>query len=1130
MPQHSLLVANRGEIAIRILRAASELGLGTVAVYSEDDAASLHVRRADRALALAGRGGAAYLDAEQLVRLASEAGCSAIHPGYGFLAESAAFAQRCDAAGLTFIGPLPETLALLGDKVEARSLARLLGVPVLEGSDGPVDAAGAHDFFASLEAGAGVVIKAVSGGGGRGMRLVRNAAELPDAFALCQREARAAFGDDALYVERLVERARHIEVQILGDGTGQVCHLWERECTLQRRHQKLIEIAPSPHLDATLRQRMLNAALRLAAEARYLGLGTFEFLIDAEHDRADGPFWFIEANPRLQVEHTVTEEITGTDLVRAQIRVCMGESLEALGLTQAAIPEPRGFALQARVNMETMAVDGSVRPAGGVLALFEPPTGPGVRVDSFGYTGYATNPAFDSLLAKVIAHSASPRFDDVVLRARRALAEFRIEGVATNLGLLRALLAQPDLAQGRVHTRYVQQHAARLVTDAAELVARETRVEAAAVGTTAHAGARVDSRDPLAVLAHGKAGGESSTRTRTSTDTNTPPGTVAVKAPMQGTVVALEAAVGAEVGVGAPVIVMEAMKMQHVIGAPESGVLHSFGVRVGDTVYADHALAFLTPGDVASDASAAAGALDLDRERDDLRLMRERHAFGLDANRPEAVAKRHGTGHRTARENLADLVDPDSFVEYGPLVIAAQRRRRSEQELREKTSADGLVGGLGRVNGALFGPERSQCVVASYDYMVLAGTQGQQNHRKKDRLFELAAQHRLPVVLFAEGGGGRPGDTDSLTVAGLDCMAFALYGKLSGLVPLVGIVSGRCFAGNAALLGCSDVVIATRDANIGMGGPAMIEGGGLGVFSPEEVGPTSVQAPNGVIDVLVEDEAEAVRVARQYLSYFQGALAEWSCDDQRKLRFVVPENRLRVYDIREAIRLLADADSVLELRAGFAPGMITALVRIEGKPVGVIANNPAHLGGAIDAPAADKAARFMQLCDAHELPVLFLCDTPGIMVGPEAEKTALVRHVARMFVTGANLSVPFFSIILRKAYGLGAMLMAGGSFKAPFFCVGWPSAELGGMGLEGAIKLALRKELAAIEDPEQRRQTFEKLVASAYDHGRGVNVASHFEFDDVIDPVDSRRWIGTALNASPPRPRSGKKRPCIDTW
>ncbi|HEY8545076.1 MAG TPA: carboxyl transferase domain-containing protein [Acidimicrobiales bacterium] len=612
-----------------------------------------------------------------------------------------------------------------------------------------------------------------------------------------------------------------------------------------------------------------------------------------------------------------------------------------------------------------------------------------------------------------------------------------------------------------------------------------------------------------------------------------------VRAHVQGTVVKV-AAPGTTVTAGATVAVIESMKMEYGVVAEADGVVGSTAVGEGAAVEKGDVLLTVvpatdepapetgTPLPVSGAGSEEPGAGSAPGAGAGSALLDEvvaRHRIGLDERRAEAVAKRHATGRRTARENVADLVDPGSFVEYGPLVIAAQRRRRDLQDLIERTPADGLVAGVATVDGR-------PTAVLSYDYTVLAGTQGQQNHRKKDRLFEVIERQRLPVVFFAEGGGGRPGDTDASGVSGLDCLAFALWGGLSGLVPLVGIATGRCFAGNAAILGCCDVVIATEGTNIGMGGPAMVEGGGLGVFAPEDIGPMDVQVPNGVVDVAVADEAEAVAVAKQYLSYFSGEVAsDWTAADQTELRRSIPENRRQAYDVRDVVATLADTGSVLELRRDFGPGMVTALARIEGRPLGIVANNPLHLAGAIDADGADKAARFLQLCDAFDLPILFLCDTPGIMVGPDAEKTALVRHVSRLFVTGASLTVPFGTIILRKGYGLGAQTMAGGSFKSPLFCVSWPTGEFGGMGLEGAVRLGYRRELAAIEDEAERERTFETMVAAAYEHGKAVNVASHFEIDDVIDPADSRRWISATFAAAPPPPpRTGKKRPCIDTW
>ena len=1122
-----ILIANRGEIAIRVARAAAELGLHTVAVYSEDDGRSLHTRRADEARALRGTGAAAYLDIAQLVALASESGCDAIHPGYGFLAENPAFARACAEAGIRFVGPRPKVLEQFGDKARARVLARSCGVPLLSGTNGPTSLEQAREFQRAYGA---VMIKAIAGGGGRGMRLVLRAEDLEAAYERCRSEALSAFGDAEVYVEAFLPRARHVEVQIAGDGSGEVVHLWDRECSVQRRNQKLVEIAPSPWLEAELRERLLGAAVRIGRAAEWDGLGTIEFLVDAEPAGPEARFAFIEANARLQVEHTVTEEVTGIDLVQTQLQLAAGRTLAELGLEQARGTAPRGFALQVRVNAETMGSDGSALPSGGTLSAFEPPSGRGLRVDACGYAGYTMNPRFDSLLAKLIAHSSSRDFADVLARALRALGEFRIEGVATNLPFLQSLLSRPELAAGRVHTRFVEDHAAELVAGADRAQPRRYfEAPPAAAAGPALAGARVDARDPLAVLDYGKA--RSDALEPSPGAESVPDGLLAVRAPLQGTVVSIDVRGGELVSAGQPLLVMEAMKMEHVIAAETSGVVRRLAVSRGDAVFAGHVLVLLEASETGPAREAPAESLDPSRIRPDLAEALERHAIGLDAARPDAFERRRKSGQRTARENVADLCDPGTFVEYGPLVIAAQRRRRTLDDLIARTPADGLVAGIGTVNSARFGDFAARCIVMSYDYTVLAGTQGAQNHRKKDRMFELAEKLRLPVVFFTEGGGGRPGDTDAIGVAGLDCLAFHYFGGLSGLVPLVGISSGRCFAGNAALLGCCDVVIATRGSNIGMGGPAMIEGGGLGVFRPEEVGPLDVQVGNGVVDVAVRDEAEAVTVARQYLSYFQGSLPGGPCADQRELRAIIPENRLRVYDVRRVIETLADTGSVLELRRGFGPGMVTALARVEGRPLGVIANNPAHLAGAIDSDGADKATRFMQLCDAFDIPLLLLCDTPGIMVGPEAEKTALVRHAARMFVTGASLTVPFFTIVLRKGYGLGAQAMAGGSFRAPIFTVAWPTGEFGGMGLEGAVKLGYRGELAALGDPAERKALFDQMVERMYQHGKAVSTASHFEIDDVIDPAESRGWITRALrSAPPPPPRTGKKRACVDTW
>jgi acetyl-CoA carboxylase carboxyltransferase component len=604
-----------------------------------------------------------------------------------------------------------------------------------------------------------------------------------------------------------------------------------------------------------------------------------------------------------------------------------------------------------------------------------------------------------------------------------------------------------------------------------------------------------------------------------------------LRSPLTAQIVEWRVRPGDTVHTGDLLLVLEAMKMEHEVRAAVSGVVRELFYAAGEPVNEGDVLATTDAAAPAPESATQAAARPAapDGIRPDLQRVMDRHAFTQDAARADAVAKRHALGLRTARENITDLCDPGSFSEYGALAVAAQATRRSADDLMRNTPADGMVTGIGSINGALFGPERSRAVVMAYDATVLAGTQGMRNHQKTDRLLGIALAHKLPVVLLAEGGGGRPGDTDMPVVAGLHVGTFASFARLNGQVPVVGIAAGRCFAGNAALLGCCDVIIATRNSNIGMGGPAMVEGGGLGVFRPEDIGPSAVQHGNGVIDVLVDNEAQAVAAARQYLGFFQGLVAEFTAPDAQALRDVVPENRLRVYDTLAAMAGIVDAGSLLALRTGFGPGIHTALARIEGRPVGLLANNPAHLGGAIDADAADKAARFMQLCNAHGIPLVSLVDTPGFMVGPDAEKQAQVRHVSRMFIAAAHLRVPFFSVVLRKGYGLGAMAMCAGGFHSPAFTMAWPTGEFGAMGLEGAVRLGYRKELEAVPEGPERQALYQQLVAAQYEAGQALNMAATLEIDAVIDPADTRGWLARGLQGAKAKapPEGGA---FIDTW
>ncbi|WP_338761440.1 carboxyl transferase domain-containing protein [Nocardia vulneris] len=1103
-----LVVVNRGEVAVRVLRTARERGWRTTAVCTAAEAGAMPARLADEVVQLPGAGASAYLDVAAVVAAAQQAGPGAlVHPGYGFLSESAELADACAAAELVFVGPAPDVLRVFGDKVAARAAAERAGVPVPAATSAGSDVAAIAALLATHPD--GVMVKAVAGGGGRGMREVRDAALLEETYERCRAEASAGFGDDTVYAEALISAARHIEVQVVADGVHAVA-LGDRDCSVQRRHQKLIEIAPAPNLDAALREQLHRDAVRLAESVGCRGVLTVEFLV------RDTEAWFLEVNPRLQVEHTVTEEVTGLDLVALQLDLALGATLADLDPAATASIAPvgsgpssadvhaangaqggvgqggvghgapdmlpgkgfadraraaRGYAVQARVNAELVTAGGEVLPSTGTVVEFAAPTGSGVRVDTAAHTGMRQGAQFDSLLAKVIARGAS--YPAALRRCSDALSETVVRGIDTNLALLRAVLE--SLADGApVSTSWFEENLADLAGSA-----------------SGYASVPHSEPSPVTTVASVELGDDESV----------------VRSPLGGTLVSLVEP-GTVVAAGAEVAVLEAMKMQHVLRAEQALRVRRHLVAPGATVDPHAPLLIWTPAEHAGPA-AADKVIDLDAIRPDLAEVYERHRVGRDEARPEAVAKRHRLGRRTARENIADLVDDDSFVEYGALAVAAQRLRRTAEDLIANTPADGLIGGVATVNADRFGADRARVVVMSYDYTVLAGTQGMRNHAKTDRLLELARAQGLPVVFYTEGGGGRPGDTDHGGISGLDVTTFRAMGALSGRVPLLGLVSGRCFAGNAALLGMCDVVIATPDANIGMGGPAMIEGGGLGVYAPEDIGPIEVQRRNGVVHIVAADEAEAARLAQRYLAYFQGPVDDWAAPDPRLSRHVVPENRLHAFDVRAAIAAVADVGSVLELRAEWAVGIVTALIRVEGQPYGLIANNCHHLGGAIDAPAADKLSAFLRLCDAHGLPIVSLCDTPGFMVGPDAEKEATVTKFSRLFIDAAGLSVPWGTIILRKGYGLGAQAMAAGSFRAPRFVIAWPTGEIGGMGLEGAVRLGFAKELAAIEDPAARQQAFDNLVTLAYASGRALTAATALELDDVIDPADTRRWIRT---------------------
>ncbi|WGH85491.1 acetyl-CoA carboxylase family protein [Auritidibacter ignavus] len=1056
-----VLIANRGEIAVRIARAVKSLGWQPQHVHAQGESPL-----STDSVELSQSGPGAYLDINCLVETAQRTNSSAIHPGYGFLSESAQFAEACAENDIDFIGPKPDILRLFGDKAASRHHAQKKGVPVLESTSSPAGIAEITKLLTNNPS--GVMVKAVSGGGGRGMHVVRSTEELPAVVSRCKSEALRAFGRADLYAERLMTEARHLEIQVLCDDHGNRVAWAERDCSIQRRHQKVIEITPSPILQDKHRERLLTDALALFDSSDYCGLATVEFLVDAQKLRNTGQLdhVFIEVNPRLQVEHTVTEELFHIDLVQMQLRVATGESLTALGLeTSIMFPPEHRFAFQSRVNAEELT-DGVWTASTGTITSLEVPSN--LRVDTHLQVGQEVGRNFDSLLAKVISVTDGD-YEQACTEAEEALRAIRIEGVATNIAFLSEVLADCTIREGLVTTAWLDDKLAEKK-------------------------ALPPKGDPATIVA-----------------------------PQSGSVVSIDVTVGQQVGPSQSIATIEAMKMEHPVTTGATTEITELLIEVGQQVEAGQIIARLHPvkGEFES-LSANIPKQNLDEIRADLAALQERVYLTQDAARPQAVARRHDRGHLTARETIDALVDPDTFLEYGTFPVAAQRQRREIQDLITNTPADGIVTGLAKVNG-------TDCAVLAYDYTVLAGTQGYFSHKKTDRLLDVARVRQIPVIFFAEGGGGRPGETDTsnISTAGLNNTTFAAMGRLSGHVPTIGVVTGRCFAGNAALLGTCDVIIATKSANVGMAGPAMIEGGGLGSYAPEDIGPMEVQGPNGVVDIIVDDDKAATETAKLYLSFFTGTREEFSVADQRLLRHAVGENRKHVYDIRKLIETLADEGSVLELRKDFGVGAITALVRIEGQPMGLVANNPMHLGGAIDAEAADKMARFLQLCDAHHLPVISLCDTPGFMVGPESEKTATVRHFSRLFVIGSQLRVPMITVIVRKAYGLGAQAMAAGGFFETVATVAWPTGEVGAMGLEGAVRLGYSKELDAIDNPQEKDRRYQQLLDDHYEKGKAVNAAMKHEFDEVIDPSETRHWIVATVGNHIPNSSTGRY---IDTW
>ena len=1106
-----VLIANRGEIAIRVARAASALGVETVSVYAPIDALSLHTRvtTESRALSTSSDPVRAYLDIEALIAIAKASGCDCAHPGYGFLSENTAFAERCHDEGIAFIGPRPETLALFGDKTKARELARSLGIPIIPGSSHAL--ASAKDATGVAETiGYPVMVKAVAGGGGRGMRAVAGADEMTEAFARCESEAKAAFGDGALFVEKLIKQPRHIEVQILADGHDNIVHLYERDCSVQLRNQKVVEVAPAPGLDANLRRRILEDAIRVARAAGYVNAGTVEFLVSPEL----GEYFFIECNPRIQVEHTVTEQITGIDLVEFQFRIAAGESLKALGIgDQAAVEAPRGFAVQARI----------VATGTGTLTAYKEPAGSGVRVDSCGYVGYAPPPQFDPMFAKLICQSNSTHsFSSALDRTLRALEEFHIAGLPTNLKQLRAIVSHTVMRAGDARTTFFAEHpelAAPTGASASGMLGLlEKQAAALRAGKTALG---VPSANPtVASLA-------------------VPSGEQAVECPMAGTVIDIPVEAGAHVEAGATLMVISAMKMETAITAPCAGVVTQINpAEVGGAVAVGQIVVTIAPAQRSGDSSAPRSYgtdtwAPLLADVETLQAIAHRR-FAADSNDPGVVRQRN-RGKLTCRERIDLLLDAGSFREVGSLAGFADYD--DDGQVTGFTPAN-HVGGWGKIDGRTV-------VVCADDFTSRGGHSDGAIGAKSAHLDRLSIDLRCPSIRLLDGssGGGsvasmvpkqqKTGESNAKESSGAIVagrprvsgeggsfltghLGSSMYVSQLSQVPVINLLLGSVVGIGAAKAVLGHFSVMVRDiAQLFVAGPPVVSHAMGYDITKEELGGWQVHCRNGSVDNLAESEEEAASMAKRFLSYLPSSvyetppvLAPDPSDpiDRREeeLFTIIPRRRTMTFDMRRAIRLMADRGSFFEIGPLWGTDQIVGFVRFNGYPMGVLASDCRHInGGALTADGCDKLKRHLDVCDLFHLPVLNLIDNPGFAVGLEHEIAGTIRKGGEWMVAFAQVTVPIFTVIMRRSFGV-----AGNNFATPrsgaSARVAWPAADVGGIPPEGGIEAAYKRQLAEAADPAALRAEINARIENA----RGpIGPLNRFQMEEMIDPRDTRRWV-----------------------
>ncbi|MGZ5939715.1 MAG: carboxyl transferase domain-containing protein [Rhizomicrobium sp.] len=1110
-----VLIANRGEIAIRIARAASSLGMETVSVYAPVDALSLHTRVTTESYAIGGSTSTdpvrAYLDIESLVLAAKSTDCDCVHPGYGFLSENAAFAKRCIDEGLAFVGPSPETLALFGDKTKARALARSLDIPIVPGSAQTV--ATTQEAAAMAEKiGYPVMLKAAAGGGGRGMRTVESGSEMAAAFARCQSEALAAFGNGSVFLEKLVPRPRHVEVQILADRHGNIVHLYERDCSIQIRNQKVIEIAPAPNLDPALRQRMFDETIKLARAAGYVNAGTVEFLVNPER----GEHYFIECNPRIQVEHTVTEQVTGVDLVEAQFRIAAGATLTELGMSdQAAVPQPNGFAVQARI----------VARGAGTLTAYKEPTGPGVRVDSCGYLGYAPPPQFDPMFGKLICQSNSTRsFESALDRTLRVLGDFHISGLPTNLHQLKQILSSPTVRDGNARTTLLAEHP-ELMADSAKssaatgpLAFLEQQASTLGRGKIAHALSNAPAALPSLDIKDGEHG---------------------VECPVSGTIVEIAVTTGTAVNVGDTLIVVSAMKMETALTAPVGGVVTSVHAGVsGDNVAAGQVLATIEP-----DARAKSGTTPREYGDDswapmlaDVKALQDiaHSRFAPDSKDPGVVRQR-SRGKLTCRERIDLLLDEGSFREVGSLAGFVSYDENGQ--IGDFTPAN-HVGGWGNISGRT-------SIVCADDFTSRGGHADGAIGAKSRHLDQLSVEFRCPSIRLLDGssGGGsvaamvpqqqKVGETSAKESSGAITagrprvagsggsflpghLGSSLYAEQLGQVPVVNILLGSVVGIGAAKAVLGHFSVMVRDiAQLFVAGPPVVSHAMGYDITKEDLGGWHIHCRNGSVDNLAESEGDAMSQAKRFLSYVPSSVYEAppvlspNPDDpidrrEEELFTIIPRKRTTTFDMRRAIRLMADKDTFFEVGPLWGTDQIAGFVRFNGYPMGVVASDSRHEnGGALTADGCDKLRRHLDLCDLFHLPVLNLIDNPGFAVGLEHEIAGTIRKGGEWMIAFAQTVVPIFTVIMRRSFGV-----AGNNFATPregsSARVVWPAADVGGIPPEGGIEAAYKRQLAEAKNPAALRAEINARIESA----RGpLGPLNKFQMEEMIDPRDTRRLI-----------------------